>query len=47
MQLSAGSKLEAMRAEEADGNNKGGQEEVLIEYQKSLQRAHVLKALSR
>jgi len=45
--LSAGSKLEAMRAEEAVGNNKGGLEEVLIEYQKSLQRVRVLKALSR
>ena len=38
MQLSAGSKLEVMRAEEAAGNNKGGLEEVLIEYQKSLKR---------
>ena len=39
--LSAGSKLEAMRAEEAVGNNKGGQEEILIEYQKSLQRVQL------
>jgi len=31
VQLSAGSKLEAMRAEEAAGNNKGGLEEVLID----------------
>ena len=30
VQLSAGSKLEAMRAEEAVGNNKGGQEEIWV-----------------